>query len=330
MPMSCFDGLITLENTCDAQPGVLSLQTLGINESLLKDITGTEDTPKSLLAEVQKWAEAYIIQDIKGRFGKRLTPYTFVDRVLIGELQEEDDVVNQAGTIGGIVVETNHPGSILTLNIYKAAYAGKTTGPEVFTIYDLVTGQVVTTFTLTVTAGQFAQTTVKIALPAVLRSTKYFISHPALDTYRTDTGKGSCSTCGDPSYSFGGLTAYGARMSAGLPKRSSNIQKVDHTSGLSLSMTLACDHSEWICSLGDDIALPYLYKVGQGIMDRALYAAGRMNNTRLNPELLSARAEQYLAEYDTSIEGTLKGIRIPMDPMCFSCNRSTYTTVGIP
>ncbi len=328
--MGCFDGLLRLDNTCDSSEGVLSLQTLGINETLLKDITGSEDSTTSLLAEVQAWAEAYISQDIKSRFSKQITPHTFVDRVLLGELEEADNVTNASGTIGGIVLEVNHPNSILVLNIYKTAYAGKTTGNEVFTIYDLLTGQVVSTFTLSVTAGQFNPTTVKIALPSVLKCSKYFISHTALDTYRTEVGKGSCTTCGDTAYVFGGLKAYGARMSASLPKRVSNIQRVNHTSGLSVSVTLACDHAEWICSLGDDLALPYLYKVGQGIMDRALYAVGRMNNTRLDPELLSARAKQYMDEYVSTMDGVMKGIMIPMDQTCFRCKRSSFTSVGIP
>ena len=328
--MSCFDGMITLADTCDSGEGVLSLQTLGINETLLKDITGEEDTPAKLLSEVEAWAQAYMMSDIKGRFGKVLTPRTFVDRVLIGELKEEDNVTNASGTIGGIIVEIDHPASVLSLNIYKAAYAGKTTGSEVFTIYDLTTGQVVTTFTLDVTAGQFVPVKVNVVLPSVLKCSKYFISHTALDTYRTETGKGSCSSCGDTAYKFGGLTAYGARMSSSLPKRVSNIQRVNHTSGLSLSMTLACDHAEWICSIGDDLALPYLYKVGQGVMDRALYAVGRINNTRLDPELLSARAKQYMDEYATAMDGMMKGISIPMDPMCFACKRGSFTMVGIP
>lgn len=330
--MSCFDGLIALDNTCEGAEGALSLQTLGINESFLKDITGNEDTPKTLLANVQAWAEAYIVQDIKGRFGKMLTPRTFVDRVLIGELQEEDDVTNASGTIGGIVVEIDHPTSVLSLTIYRAAYAGKTTGPEVFTIYDLNTGQIVNTFTLTITAGEFKQAPIKVVLPSVLTRSKYFIAHPALDTYRTETGKGSCSTCGDTAYAFGGLRAYGARMSSSLPKRTSNIQRVDHTSGLSLSMTLACDHSEWICAMGDDLALPYLYKVGQGIMDRALSNGSRINNTikEAMMEVLAARAKQYMDEYETSMTGLMSGITVPMDPMCFACKRGSFTTVGIP
>lgn len=121
-------------------------------------------------------------------------------------------------------------------------------------------------------------------------------------------------------------------MSSSLPKRTSNIQRVDHTSGLSLSMTLACDHTEWICAMGDDLALPFLYKVGQGIMDRAISNGGRINNTRKEEmlEVLAARAKQYMDEYETSMTGLMSGITVPMDPMCFSCKRGSYTIVGIP
>ena len=322
--------MITLADTCDSGEGVLSLQTLGINQTFLKDITGPEDNEATILADVERWAQAYIMQDIKKRFGKKLTPRTFVDRVLIGELKEEDNVTNASGTIGGIVVEIDHPASVLSLNIFRAAYAGKTTGSEVFTVYDLTTGLAVTTFTLAVTADQFVPVKINVVLPSVLKCSKYFISHTALDTYRTETGKGSCSTCGDTAYAFGGLKAYGARMSSSAPKRVSNIQRVSHTSGLSLTMTLACDHAEWICSIGDALALPYMYKVGQGIMDRALYAVGRMNNTKADPELLSARAKQYMDEYESTMDGLMGGIPIPMDPMCFACNRGSYTHVGIP
>jgi hypothetical protein len=46
--------------------------------------------------------------------------------------------------------------------------------------------------------------------------------------------------------------------------------------------------------------------------------------------VLAARAKQYMDEYESAMDGLMKGISIPMDPMCFACKRGSFTTVGIP
>lgn len=329
--MDCFDGLITLDDTCAEGSGVLELQAVGITETFLASITGPEDEPFKLLAQVEEWAGAYITSDMMGKFGPKMITRTFVDRQVLGDPQDEDDVVNAANTIGGLVIEVEQSASNLVIDLINAGYWGKTTNAaQVFTIYDLLTGATVDSFTLNVTADNIGKSIVSIALPAGGQRQRYFIAHTALDTYRTEVGLGSCTSCGDTAYKQGGMTAYGARMSDSLPKKYSNIQRVDHTSGLIITATLKCDHKQWLCDIRSDLALPYLYKVAQGIMDRAIQAVDRMNNVTFDKDLLIGRAEQYEKEYDASMERVLAGISVPMDPVCFSCRKGIFSIVGIP
>lgn len=322
--LDCFDGLITLDDTCAGDDAdALPLQSLGINETFLAAITGKEDMPAKMIAQVETWARNYISVDVLQRYGSQVRATTMVDRMHLGELSQDAVTPPLAGTRGGIVVEISPASSNLAATLLSIAYNG---AAQTVTVYDLSDGSTVATVT-----GVSTKRNIRLSLPAHARKSSYLIA-----TDGTDYGNvllpgaaSGCGSCGD-GWTSGVARAYGARLSTALPVTMANLSTVGHTSGLSVDITVACDHAQWLCEMRASLALPYLYKVGQGIMDRAIQAGDRMNNVVSNEKLLAARAEQYQAEYEKAIEAIVKRAVVPSDGICFVCNSTSRIVTVIP
>lgn len=329
--LECLDGLVYLDDTCAGESGVISLQTLGINETFLSRIVGPEQDTKKLLANVRDWARAYLHNDAINAHSRNIIARTFIDRERIGRPTDNDTLITAtAGTIGGIVIEVDNPTANTVLRIGSASFYGNTTGAQTFTIYDLQDGSTVATFSMTLVAGQVTTKALQVTLPAYREKKRYFITHAMPASYEMTIAPGGCNACGQKGYVYGGAYIYGARIGTGLPKRYSNLQRVSDTSGLGLVVTLECDHAQWLCESADVFALPYAYLIARGIMDAAIAQEERMNPVTEGEDTLVERKKQYEFEYTRSMENAVKNMAVPADKLCFSCNNKTYNTVVLP
>ncbi len=328
--LDCFDGLISLDGTCSAGTGLMSLQTLdGMSETLLKDITGPEDTVASMVAQCENWARVNMHNDVLTHLANRIIGRTFVDRKLIGDPDEEQTIMSDTG-IGGILVEIDQPRSNAVMRLGSLGLFANFTGDVTITIYDLEDGSTAATYVLSVVAGESISEDVQIALPAHRKRKAYFITHDLTSFYRVWTREGGCSSCSGSGYEYGGVRINGARLATGLSKKKSNLRLTSDTSGLSVLVTVECDHAQLLCEVRNTLAFAYLNKVGEALMRRGILAFGRMNSTRLNLEQLEKSASVYGATYSGQMDKLLKNMRIPDDKMCFTCNSSTKTVISIP
>jgi hypothetical protein len=331
--LECFDGLITMDATCaGGDPGVLTLQSIGIDESLLADIAGREDTTGSVLANAEKIARAVMYNDVVAQFAPRMIRRTFLDRVLVGQADDRQTLESGTG-IGGIVIEIGRnqtwQNSNMVLRIGSIGLWSNVTTQATVTVYDLDDSSVVATRTIDIIAGRNITEGVQIALPAYRRKKSYFITHTLPDWYRTTTDASGCTTCVKGQLGSD-VSVWGGRIAPALPVKRSNIQRSSNTSGLSVLVTLECAHSQLLCEVKDVLALPYLYKVGEAIMQRGIESYTRLNSTRLNLDNLQARADRYGKQYVAAMQNTVGRMRLPDDPKCFTCYTPVRSTISLP
>lgn len=308
----------------------MSLQTLdGMSETLLKDITGPEDTVASMVAQCESWARVNMHNDVLIHLSNRIIGRTFVDRKLIGDPDEEQTLLSDTG-IGGVLVEIDQPKSNAVLIIASLGLYANTTGDVTITIYDLEDGSVAASYVLSVVAGESMAEDLQISLPAYRKRKAYFITHDLPEYYRVWTREGGCSSCSGSGYEYGGVRINGARLPVGLSKKRSNLRLSSDTSGISALITVQCDHAQMLCEIRNTVAFAYLNKVGEALMRRGILAFSRMNSTRLNVDELEKSASVYASTYAGQMDRLFKNMRLPNDPMCFTCNQSTRTVTAIP
>lgn len=306
----------------------MSLQTLdGMSETMLKDMTSGEETVGSMVAQCEQWARATMHNDVLTHMAQRIIGRTFIDRQHIGEPDEDQSLSSGTG-IGGILVEIDQQKSNAVLRIGALGLYADFTGDVEITVYDLEDGSTAATYTITVVAGVSLTEDVQIVLPAYRKKKAYWITHDLTSYYKTWTSS-SCGSC-TMGYYHGGVRVNGARLAAGLTKKKSNLRMSSETSGLMAVITVECDHAQMLCELRNSLALPYLYKVGEALMRRGIHAVTRMNSERLNMDLLKEKAAYYSEAYSSQMGKTLGKMRLPDDPMCFTCQQNTKTVISIP
>lgn len=326
--LDCFDGVLTLDATCAGGNGVIALNSIGINESLLAKLTDAEQTPASLLAECEAQARAIMHHDVTTWMAPRMIRRTFVDRATIGEANDRQEVMTGTG-MGGIVIEIDNPKSNAILRLGRIGFWSDVGGPVPVEIYDLIDGALVDTLTVDTVAGQITNLSIQIALPAYRRRSAFFIATAEGSFFRVDTSAGNCVHCTRGNLG-GGVHVWGGRIPAASAVSRGNIQRVSHTSGMLLLVTLECDHAQLLCEVKNELAYPYALKTAECIVRRGVHAVERLNTQRLDLDLLKERADRYGQEYAAAMSNTLGRMRLPDDPLCFTCVRPTMSTVSAP
>ena len=327
--LDCFDGILTLDDTCATGAGVIALNTLGINETMLGELTGPEDTPATLLAQCEQQARAVMHSDVTTWMAPRIVRRTFVDRANIGQMDERQEVFTGQTGDGGIVVEIDNPNSNAVLLIGRLGFWSDVGGPVPITIYDLYDGSVVATDTVDAIAGENVYQGAQIALPAYRRKVSYFISSPETSFYRVDIHGEACANCVRGNLG-GGVHVWGARLPAATTVSRGNLQRVSHTSGLQVLLTLECDHAQMLCEVKSVLAYPYALKVAECIVRRGVHEVRRMNNQRIDMDLLKERADRYGQEYADAMRNVLGNMRLPDDRLCYACHDVLMSSVSIP
>jgi hypothetical protein len=328
--MECFTNLIGLAQSCQGQPGYLSLQTIGITEGLLAQVHNEDETPLTMLANVERLAQEVLKNDVVTHFGERIIPRTLVDGIGFGHPSEQGEILSGAG-IGGLVVELGAGGSNQVLRIGNLGlWMPGADATYTVKVYDLTDGAEVASVQVSAIGGQITRESVSLALPARRRRTCYFITTDATDFYRVNVIDGGCGSCKRHAYTIGGVEIWAGRIAPATPIRKSNIQSTSHTSGLLATLTVECDHAALLCETKDRFALAYLYKVGQIIMDRAIHAFERLNSQTINKDALIERHDRLGKEYAAAVTNVLSRMNTPNDPICYICNQRTRTIVAIP
>lgn len=99
---------------------------------------------------------------------------------------------------------------------------------------------------------------------------------------------------------------------------------VGYTYGLIADYSLSCSRSAFLCSIGNDVALPFTYLIAAELIKYALdnSALSRVNNTVDSVDVLNSRYQTYMIAYSEQLEGVIQSIRIPNDEDCFFCNKN--------
>lgn len=325
--LDCFDGLVWNKAACSPVEGAASLQSIGIDETLIGKLTGPEDTVESMLSDCEEHARAIMHNDVVGRFADRILPRTFLDRKHVGEACSTRSLTSGATGLHGLVIEVNQKASNALVRISSLGVYSDIGGVVPVKVYDLEDGREVASVDVTTVANELSEASVEIVLKASRRRKEYFIAAELASFYCT--GMSNCGSCGD-SYTHGGATIYGARVPNGSQPIKSNASRTSFTGGVSATVSVECDHGQILCELKGALALPYLYKVGQAIMIRGVHQMGRLNDQTLDREQLRERADDYGRQYVDAMANSLGRAILPDDPMCFSCAAKTRSTISIP
>lgn len=329
--LDCFDGLTGLASTCDAYAvsPVVPLESFGIDETLIGQFIGPEDTVASFLWGAEQQARLTIKGDVLSRYAARVIPRTFLHAQRVGEPDGHQTLVTGATGLSGILVEVNQHQANTRLALTGWRFYAAATEAVTVTIYDLADGSAVDAIVIDAVADILNSSPAIVTIPLPRRTGRFFIAHDR-PTWRVQQVGTGCSSCTGGAYKYGGVTVTGASLPASAPMMRSNLRTSSKTGGLSVVVDVACDHGQYLCESRDMLAGPYVSKVIEVLLRRGINAVDRINSQRINLELLTERADRAGEEYAAAMTNLMGGMVLPCDDICFTCVKYARVVTSAP
>lgn len=335
--MSCFDNIISVKGGCnDVTPlsGYYINNLVSLDE--LNSFVGKEYADGEALA-VDKitFATQQITGIVYNHFASKFRANSLLDGMRVGFPSDNLQVkAGSAATYEGINLELCNTSSFLDVHISTISLQVDVTANVSVYVYNLITGLLLDTIVVPAVAGKIVTANVGKTYSADRRKLNLIFVYDtsAINSYNTTINNtNGCASCGGNTYSNSYMTYRGVSIPSASQKIKSNLVSQSDTAGLSVVYSVSCNHSEWLCTFNNLIALPILYKAGAEIMEYARLQSKRTNsNITIDLEKLKERNDIYELKFRELLDGILQNLKLPSDNRCFECNPRSRHTVILP
>jgi len=331
--MACFDNIIEYRDGCNSPTGLL-LDNIVPYSEVEKYVTGDYDDASALIDEKITFAIGNVVQEVAGHFNSSYIPKSILSNKRIGFINETQTEIAAAAEYRGIELDICDKNTYYTLYVSSFDTYWNYTGNVSVLIIDTMTGETLDTVTVASVAGEVVTTYVDNSYNGEKRSRRIGFVYDAtlVANYKTNLIGDGCITCTKGLYNMGGYVK-GRAITYSLADTPilTNIDGASDTAGLSINYNLECDNESWICAHRKALRYPILYKVGEQIMEFALYNSDRFNTkTAINKAEIKERLATYHQDYLDQMSLVLKNIVPPNDGMCFVCNRTKKYVTTLP
>lgn len=340
-PKTCFDGLIGIRGTCDSPTSAsgLFIDDAGISLTELNEFV--TDNFKNGIDLFEKKL-AFSINEVSNKVHAMMLPKyraaSILENSRVGIYQDNLRMIAPvAGKMRTMQFELTNTTSFLDLFVSEIALQVDKDGTVDVSVFDLIENRLIETIpieckkneiSVVYPSKKFKSNRKKLNLLFAYDSTGIH----ANTSYLTRSG-GACFDCAGGNR----LQNQHMRISPGLidildDKIAKNIVNTNDTGGMSIVYSLSCNHTDWLCSISNAMALPILWNTAAAIMEHALLISPteQMTPRTMKPELLKQRYDLYNMKFDETFNSMVKNISPPSDEKCFICNNRIRTASMIP
>lgn len=334
---TCFENIFTIKGGCDDIVSASGLHSDDvditqdfINEIITRQFSGVSD----FFEKKRAFAIQSVVSEVISHLRKEFKAGTLLSNYRIGQPQDNLKMIAGDGYLKGINIDLCNSDSFLNLFISEISLQVNYTGDVNVLVFDLITGKLIDTITITCTADEvstvypakeFASNRRKLNLLFAYDST----GKNSNTTYLKNNG---CSDCTGHSINnpYGKISA--VKILDTGAKIKSNLKVIGETGGMSIVHSVSCNHYQWLCSYSNLLAMPILYKYAESVMQfaRDVSPNDRLNTTNnINAEEIERRRAFYEGKYKDSIKTVVENIKLPSDKRCFECKDGIRHAISI-
>lgn len=329
--MACFTDLIGIKSECsDTTPQTSFYIDDVIPISTLENIVDSPyDSVKDLFDDKMSFAIRTLENDLYGRFRPNYKANSIIQNNTIG-IYKENPTLSGLGDWKGMEVEVCNYNSYLTVDVSSITFYGTFTGTVPVLIYNSITGELLDTVNIEAVSGQQVRTTINKSYKTYKQQLNLAFVYDAtsVNGYGSQIYFGGCYSCSEDFYRCNNWTRAKGITSTGTFTQS-GISGAGNGGGLSVTYSLNCDHSSWLCENKNQLGLHILYRTAEEIMKYGRYHSKRFNSstsTDLND--IETQIGLFHEDAETALNKVLENIKLPQDEMCFECKkRAGYRTM---
>lgn len=330
---NCFDSLIGLRDVCSPGNSCIMMNDLGISRSgiesiMTKDYKGAEDFFNKQLQHAIK----EVTSTIHSNFSDKYIAGSILEGQRLGF--EQDNLVSKPANnkYSGIYIELLNSNSYLNFLTGELSLFVEYTGDVQVNVYDVITGNRIDVIVVPCVAGEISTVTINKVFKSKRKSLKLFFAYDTtgINSLKTLIKSGLC--CGKTTCRNQYVLA-GAYYSNNSTFTRSDLKSSDHTFGMSMVYSLSCNHTDWLCSHKNIIALPLAYRLAANITNFGLNVSpSERVNTKvtINKEELKNNLLHYETKYSQTLNDILRNMNVPGDAKCFQCKSVNRTVLNLP
>lgn len=334
---TCFDSIIGIKSDCDTITPYsgLYIEDIGITVDEC-DYYINEEYPNglALLNDKISFAAKITKQTIANNFASHIKTKSLLESAVLGTFQDNLQIRSGiANTYGGISLTLHNNQSYLNVYVNSISLHVNFTGDIDVFAYNLITGELLDTFTVSCVANKISTKFVNKTYGSLKQKTDLIFVYDTegIDSYYTPINGLFCTTCTGYVYSNYYVSSAGIIITDTDTKVRGNLTNQTHTYGLSINYSIQCSMDNWLCEIANLMALPILYRSGIEIMNYALLASTRTNSkTNIDYEHNQKRLEAWTIAYNDALKATLGNIRLPKNDVCFLCHSMVRSVVILP
>ena len=332
---SCFENLIGLRDVCEPATikSCIWLNEVGISKFTIENIiTPDYSSVKDFYDRHYEIAVDEVSNTINANFSNKYITNSLLEGQRLGFAQENLSSKAGISKYGGIQTELINTNSYIDFYVSEISLFTGTTGTVTVKVYDLYEGKEIDSIDVDCVAEEQSTVQVNKVYKSKRKNLKLFFGYDTtgINSYKTLIKNNLC--CGKTTCSNEYISAKGGYSDAAT-FISSDIKSADHTFGMSLVYSLQCNHTDWMCSYLNLIALPIAYKMASNIFQFGLTGsqAQRMNTlVTIDYDKMLADQQWYENKFNERIGTVLKSIQTPSDSKCFQCRRTNGTKLVFP
>jgi hypothetical protein len=293
-------------------------------------------TVQELVESKINFSARLVAQEINNGFLAAIRTKSVVDYGRLGYYADNMPVYTGVNnTYKGVNIRFCNEQSHLDLYISKLSLFTAFTGNIDVEVWDMLTSTQLETITVAVTANQ--STTIDINKKYTTNNKRldlaFIYDSTGVNSYRSDLLSSGCSSCNlrNNYYSINYFTdARGVQLPVGGNIIQGSITPTSDTGGLAIQYSVSCNYEEWLCQMGNVVAMPLLFKTAAEIMAYAMRTK-RFNDRAQNDRAhIEQRRDFYELKYRELMDNVTKNIKLPKDTLCFTCSERIKTVITLP
>ena len=326
----CWDNIIGVRGCSQSTPDIY-INELGIDEAELDKIAGKAyNTGIDLFNEKLELAKRELKYKILSNFQDKFKVFSVIKNLRLGKTQENIVSKAAANKLKGIYIELCNDESYLDLFVSDISLQAQYNGDVEISVIDLLQGKIIDTIGITAVSDEVVTVPVNATYKSSRRKLQLFFGYnstfPSVYTSMNNTGCSSCSN----GYSNAFLKANSNTITS--PYKKSNLSYVGDTGGLSMNVSLECNHTDWLCTIRGAIALPLAHKVAAEIMEYSVNKSrqeGLNSATNLYVTENKNRMITHGGKYATMMTDLFERMVLPNDTRCFQCKKGIHHLTGM-
>ena len=337
----CFKNIISVRGKCSADYSTsgLMIDDAGISKTELSEYV--TDSFSDWIDLFQKKLD-FSILDVSQKVHSSLLPKyranSIIENSRVGIFQNDLKMVSgESNKLKFIQFELLNFDSYVDLFISEIAFQVDYDGIIPISVFDLTENRLIETLELRARPNEVSYLYPNKKYKANRKNLNLMFAYDstginANTTYLTRNNSG-CSDCAGGNRLMNQyMRIVPGKIGVNEPKINKNIKSTPDTGGMSIVYSLSCNHTDWLCSVSNSMALPILWNTAALIMEHALLIAPneQMSPRLANPELLQKRYELFTNKFYQTFNDMLRDMRLPSDEKCFICNNRIRTTNIIP